>query len=262
MNNQTLLDKLASMEKQVDVLYKNIKELTTLIQANEPSHAPLIDDDWRTVEEFPNYEVSQTGQVRKSSTHHPIKQRVSPQTGKVNIMLQGKLRSLAKIVATAFIDNPSQLSQVAYKDGNALNVTVDNLEWKSSYVARTSNKKLVATSFRDGARIEFASVSEAAGGSFTSRGIYKALKDGSIHCDCYWNWEGDAPRVETAKPQAKLTFPFYWSHKDFDGQWFDADEAYYLDYMLDSDAELTETNILHAMRTGEEINGYKFKGEL
>lgn len=258
MNNQTLLDKLDRLLTQSE---KTTSELKELIQYLTPSDAPLIDDDWREIEEFPNYEVSQTGQVRKSTTHHLIKQRISPQTGKVNIMLQGKTRSLAKIVATAFIDNPSQLSQVAYKDGNPLNVAVDNLEWKSSYVARTSGRTLVATSFRDGARIEFASVPDAVGGSFTARGIYRALREGTLHCDCYWKWEGDAPRVATATPKAKLTFPFYWSHKDFEGQWFDADESYYLD-MLDSDTELTETNILHAMMTGEELNGYKFKGEL
>jgi len=91
------------------------------------------------------YEVSNTGSVRRKSTH--VKNTLGVTKfikGKVMIprdngmgYLRVKLTSanksrrimLHRIIAEAFIPNPNGFKCVNHKDGNKLNNSIDNLEW-------------------------------------------------------------------------------------------------------------------------------------
>jgi hypothetical protein len=85
---------------------------------------------------FPNYQVSNTGEVRSQrrgqSDYTPMKP--STFTGYANVKLsdgQGGQKGFQvhRLVATAFIKNPKGYEIVNHKDGDKLNNSVSNLEW-------------------------------------------------------------------------------------------------------------------------------------
>lgn len=100
---------------------------------------------WETVPDFPNYEVSNFGNVRSKDR---ISERMGNSTKLKGMMLKGKIDrgyrrvtlyagdrkrhkeiSIHRLVAQAFIPNPKNLPCVNHKDENPENNHVDNLEW-------------------------------------------------------------------------------------------------------------------------------------
>jgi len=86
--------------------------------------------DYRTVEEFPDYEVSSSGQVRNKKTLKILSQSLSSK-GYYQVNIGGKSRRVHRLVAIAFVSNPDDLETVNHKDGNKLNNSSLNLEWLS-----------------------------------------------------------------------------------------------------------------------------------
>lgn len=87
---------------------------------------------WKIIEKFPKYEVSTYGRVRNIKTQKYI--YVKKHTGgyrQVIIAKNGKSYSLYihRLVAQAFIPNPSNLPCVNHKDEDKTNNHVENLEW-------------------------------------------------------------------------------------------------------------------------------------
>lgn len=87
---------------------------------------------WKKIKDFPNYSVSDKGQVRDDKRDH-IKARRVDRHGYDDVSLynQGKEhhKKVHRLVAEAFIENPEEKGFVNHIDGNKLNNTVDNLEW-------------------------------------------------------------------------------------------------------------------------------------
>jgi hypothetical protein len=102
-------------------------------------------EEWKSISEYEGYyEVSNLGRVRSierfvpHARHGVTKQRskiLSPATDdgyhKVALSKDRTLRSIRvhRLVAMAFIDNPSGYTEVNHKDGNKLNNEASNLEW-------------------------------------------------------------------------------------------------------------------------------------
>lgn len=96
---------------------------------------------WKTVEGFPDYQISNLGRVRSGIRKKGLlnQSRTSRGYKKVSLWRNGAMKTglIHRLVASAFLPNPNDLTDVNHKDGNKQNNCVDNLEWSS----RSTNQK-------------------------------------------------------------------------------------------------------------------------
>lgn len=75
-------------------------------------------EEWRIINDFPNYSVSSFGNVMNIKTNKMM--RLCNKAGYYNISLTNennyKTRKVHRLVAFAFIENPEQKSEVNHKD--------------------------------------------------------------------------------------------------------------------------------------------------
>lgn len=96
-----------------------------------------INEEWKQVADFPDYEISNLGRVR-NSTGKFLKPQVNPKNGYSQIMLHNgingkkiKLHYLHRLVATYFLPQPQEgQTQINHKNGDRQNNTASNLQWK------------------------------------------------------------------------------------------------------------------------------------
>lgn len=134
-------------------------------------------EEWRNVVGWEGlYEVSTLGNVYSIRTDRILKgQRTGDAGGYlgVDLSLGGiyKRYLIHRLVAEAFIDNPSQLSIVNHIDGNKQNNTLDNLQWTTvaqntqhAYdTGLTNGRRIPVLQYANGVIIaRFTSVPEAA----------------------------------------------------------------------------------------------------
>lgn len=90
---------------------------------------------WRTILEFPKYEISNKGNVYNTKTRQMMRTSIT-NYGHTKITLtdydgQRYTRSVAYLVAQAFIDPPTSMaSYLIVLDGNFQNVDASNLAWR------------------------------------------------------------------------------------------------------------------------------------
>lgn len=88
--------------------------------------------EWRKIKDFPNYSVSNYGEVRNDVTGKILKPWVI-KAGYKCVGLREKgityKKYIHRLVAVAFIANKENKETVNHKDGNKQNNAVDNLEW-------------------------------------------------------------------------------------------------------------------------------------
>lgn len=95
--------------------------------------------EWRATKNFPCYEVSSNGAVRRSTVSKYGKRKVPYELSQTCsngypavCLINGTKRSTTRVhrlVAGAFLPNNGLLPQVAHKDGNRMNNNVHNLYW-------------------------------------------------------------------------------------------------------------------------------------
>lgn len=91
---------------------------------------------FKDIEGFENYQISTLGRVWSKSRHKIMSVgNHKSNSGYIQVMLykDGKYhwKYIHRMVAKAFLENPTILRTVNHKDGNKLNNKVDNLEWAS-----------------------------------------------------------------------------------------------------------------------------------
>lgn len=92
-------------------------------------------EEWRTIEAFPNYQVSSLGRIKNIKTNRILKPFKNKTSGYYYINIRNtrgrKCYRVHRLVATYFINNPLKLSDVNHIDENKANNRVTNLEWVS-----------------------------------------------------------------------------------------------------------------------------------
>ena len=90
--------------------------------------------EWKKIEGYENYEVSDDGRVKNTKTRTVLKGCVNC-CGYVKIGLTKdkklKLYQIHRLVALAFIPNPENKQYVRHRDSDNMNNIVSNLYWQS-----------------------------------------------------------------------------------------------------------------------------------
>jgi len=88
-------------------------------------------EKWHVINDFPNYSISNLGNVMNNKTNKMMKLNVK--SGYYHVgLINNKNRSIFKVhrlVALAFINNPENKPEVNHKNKNKLDNLIDNLEW-------------------------------------------------------------------------------------------------------------------------------------
>lgn len=108
----------------------------------------MIDEVWKTIPEFSNYQVSNLGNVYNLRFEHMMRTSCNNH-GHIKITLQSEwdgkryTRSVAQLVAEAFVEPPSFLcDHVIVLDGNFSNVVASNLAWRPECFAWKYTRQL------------------------------------------------------------------------------------------------------------------------
>lgn len=90
---------------------------------------------WKTVKDYPNYEVSNMGRVRNKEGKILCFETTEKGYFRVDLTNnEGRKHfKVHRLVASAFIPNDNNFPQINHKDENKQNNTVDNLEWCTNW---------------------------------------------------------------------------------------------------------------------------------
>jgi hypothetical protein len=115
----------------------------------------MNDTIWKNIDDSGNYQVSNTGLVRRATNGHTTKagKILKPWMNddgyyKIRIMKLGKKNMfLHRLVAEAFIENPNQKPFINHINGIKTDNRVENLEWITTDDNNKHNETLIIQRF-------------------------------------------------------------------------------------------------------------------
>lgn len=109
----------------------------------------MEDEIWKTIEEFPNYAISNKGEVINKKTKRILKSHID-KDGYYKVILSytkpQKHKFIHRLLANAFVPNPDNLPYVDHIDRDKKNNLLTNLRW----VNRTQNNQNTDTRGQSG----------------------------------------------------------------------------------------------------------------
>lgn len=152
-------------------------------------------EQWKTIGEFPTYSISDCGHVRNDTTGNILKGGFDRDGYRqVTLCYKGKQynRRICRLVAIAFLPNPSNLPMVNHKDENKENDFVENLEWctakyNNSYGKRTDKTRKKVQCIETGEIYDGLRVAEKYTGIHHSN-ISLACRKGYISGGYHWRY--------------------------------------------------------------------------
>ena len=106
---------------------------------------------WMTINDYPNYEVNNLGEVRNKKTNKTLKPGINTNGYEIVVLANKETRKTEKVhrlVAKTFYDVTDNTEIVNHIDGNKRNNNIRNLEWctyseNNTHAYRTGLKKPV-----------------------------------------------------------------------------------------------------------------------
>ena len=174
--------------------------------ANNKDSSPSQLEEWKKIEGFPVYSVSSFGNVRNDKTGRFLK-AVLNNSGYYQVCLYNdKIRKnfcVHRLVASAFIENPSNYPMINHKDEVKTNNNASNLEWCDAYYNNTYGSRFDRIRYhlenRDGINLYDKVVCLC-----TQKGISikKLCDDTHIHPKAIAKWNKNIPSILKAKKVA------------------------------------------------------------
>ena len=99
-------------------------------------------EEWKEIQEFPLYEISNLGRVR-NKRGNLLSQHLFQGYYKTKLSKDGKASTwyIHRLVAEAFLENPDKKPTIDHIDRNRTNNSVSNLRWATRY-EQSINKNL------------------------------------------------------------------------------------------------------------------------
>lgn len=94
-----------------------------------------MEEEWKIIADYPVYEVSSFGNVRRKKSKRPLKKSDNGYGYYTVCLCVGNIKHsklVHRLVAETFLSNENNLSQVVHKDKNKINNKSDNLQWISA----------------------------------------------------------------------------------------------------------------------------------
>jgi hypothetical protein len=139
-------------------------------------------EDWEPIRGFPGYSINRLGQVQKDSTRRILAVQINqygvPYIGLMRDWKQHQ-RSLAKLVARAFVPNESDIFDTPINlDGDRFNCAVDNLMWRPRWFAVKYNQQFTHNRYQEpiGASVRAIETGEVFRDSFRAACRYGVLE--------------------------------------------------------------------------------------